>query len=216
MTASDPGLPVAPPPSAASPRLAQGRALAGAIAVFLGGYLVLLSFNGQAVQLAMALTSDGRAPAIPLELGALAVLQLLFALVVTAVGILLPRGSLGLRLGGVALAVVGPVIVLLVLGAYYSGTLRVGPAGDPTAGVLVRSVFLNPWFLVVLLLGVAWLLSRRARLGWLALLGTLLLIPVPSLFAFGGAGGGISSIVMFALSGLVGAGVVLAGRPWRD
>ena len=64
--------------------------------------------------------------------------------------------------------------------------------------------------------GVSWLLARGARLGWLSLLATLILIPIPTALQFQAVESGIIQIVMYLLCGIVGAGIILAGRPFRD
>ena len=48
-----------------------------------------------------------------------------------------------------------------------------------------------------------------------ALLLALLLIPVPFLFAFNGVAYGISQPVSLLLFGIVGTGILIAGRPAR-
>ncbi len=68
----------------------------------------------------------------------------------------------------------------------------------------------------MLVVGVAWLLTRRARLGWLSILGTLVLIPVPIALAFANVESGVQQIILFLLAAIVGAGIILAGRPLRD
>lgn len=202
----------ATPTAAARP----GRGLAGAIAVYLGGYLLLAGFSGFLGQTSLALFSAlaGRpGPEYPAAIMALAVLQFLFALVVVVAGLLIGRRSVVGALIGAVVVVVGALLTFLVIGMRLTGLL---PFPGGPAGVPFQAVFANPWFAIVLFGGVAWLLARRAGLGWLALLGTLLLIPVPIALQFGGVESGVIQIVMFVLSGIVGAGIVLAGRPLRD
>lgn len=193
-----------------------GRGLASAIAVFLGGYLMLASFAGTGItSVAMNLFAsidDRPGVGIPVSYAVLAVLQFGFALVVVVVGLLLGRGAVAGRLVGSALVVIGSLVLFLVLGARLSGMLRF-PSGE--AGLPFQMFFANPWFSVVLVVGVAWLLGRRARLGWLSLIAVVVLIPLPAMFVLNGIEAGVIQIVMFAVSAIVGAGIIAAGRPWR-
>lgn len=178
-----------------------GRAwLAGAL-VFVGGYLVLTSVTGQ---LASALA--GFAPAGPFAF-VLLLSQLLFAFVVVLVGLIAAPGSVGGKAIGAAVVLVGVPVVLATLTLRLNGTLRMGPEASFTIA--------NPWLMTVLLLGIAWLAVRGARLGWVALLGVVVLAPVPYFLNVLGAEPGLMPLVMLALSGLVGFGILLAGRPWR-
>lgn len=196
---------------------ARGRSLAGAVAVYLGGYLLLASLassqlTGVAMNMFGALAGRGLM-SIPFSFGLLLVLQFAFAIVVVVAGLLLARGPLAGRLLGSAIVVVGSVVLLLFFGARLSGAVDL-PGGR--AGIPFQAVLANPWSGVVLVVGIAWLLSRRARLGWLSLLGVLVLIPIPTALAFGGVDSGLTQITMFALSAVVGGGIIAAGRPLRD
>jgi hypothetical protein len=175
--------------------------LAGAL-VFVGGYLVLLSLSSQLVTQLAGFGSGS--PAHTLFLLA----QLAFAVVVVVVGLLGAPGHLAGKLLGAAIVVVGVPIVVLFLTVRISGLLRVGPESNFTIG--------NPWLMTVLLVGAAWLLARGARLGWLSLLGVVILSPIPYWLYAANLDAGFVPLVMFALTGLVGAGILLAGRPWRD
>lgn len=204
------------PPSDIVTTLRPARGLAGAIAVFLGGYLLLAAFAGFLAQASLTLFSGlaGRpGPDYPDSIVALAILQFLFALVVVVTGLVLAARSRSGALIGAIVVVLGAVGTFLVLGGRLSGAM---PFPGGPAGVPVQAVFANPWFAIVLFVGVAWLLARRARLGWLALLGALVLIPVPTALQFGGVESGVVQIVMLLLSGIVGGGIIAAGRPLRD
>jgi len=193
-----------------------GRGLAGAIAVFLGGYLLLAGFSGFLGQAALSLfaTLAGRpGPEYPAAAMVLAVLQFLFALIVVVAGLLIGRVSATGALVGAVVVVVGALLTFVVIGLRYNGLL---PFVGGREGLPFQAVFVNPWFAIVLFGGIAWLLARRAGVGWLALLGTLLLIPVPVALQFANVESGVIQIVLYLLSGLVGAGIVLAGRPFRD
>jgi hypothetical protein len=203
-------------PVAYAPAPRPGRSLAGAIAVFLGGYLLLAGFAGFLGQTSLVLFSAvaGRpGPEYPGGIMALAVLQFVFALIVVVVGLFLGRLSASGALIGAVVVVVGSLLTFAFIGMRLTGLLPFPGGRD---GIPFQAAFANPWFAIVLFVGVAWLLSRRAGLGWLSLLGTLLLIPVPIALQFGGVESGIIQIVMFLLSGVVGAGIILAGRPFRD
>jgi hypothetical protein len=194
-----------------------GRGLASAIAVYLGGYLLLASFAGtQLMQVSLNLLAPlaGRPTLdIPAAYAVLFVLQFLFAIVVIVVGLNLGRGPAGGRLLGSGLVVVGSLLTFVVLGARLSGLLNF-PGGQ--AGMPFQMLFANYWFSIVLVVGVAWLISRGARKGWLSLLPVLLLIPLPVVFAMNGIESAISTLVLYLVSGLVGAGIIAAGRPLRD
>lgn len=193
-----------------------GRSLAAAIAVFLGGYLLLASFAGQLGMVSWSIVAGitGRpSPDIPAATAMLLVLQFLFAIVVVVAGLILANGSAVGRLIGAILVLVGSLLTFTFIGLRISG-FPLFPGGRE--GIPFQAVFHNSWFAIVLVVGVAWLLARRAKLGWLSLLGTLVLIPVPTAFVYAGVESGVVQIVMFLLSGIVGAGIILAGRPWRD
>lgn len=202
--------------SYAAPVARPGRNLASAIAVFLGGYLLLAGFNGFLSQTSMSLfatLSDRGGPAYPAAIMALAILQFGFALVVVVAGLFLGNGPVTGKLVGAIVVVAGSLLTFIFLGMYFNGLIDLpgGPAGVP-----FRAVFANTWFAIVLFGGIAWLLARQARVGWLSLLATLILIPIPTAMAFAGVETGIVQIIMYLLSGIVGAGIILAGRPLRD
>lgn len=198
------------------PAIRPGRTLAAAVAVFLGGYLLLDAYAGQlVVGMASVLSGiTGRpAPYLPETAVLLFVSQFLFALIVVVVGLLLAEGSLAGRLVGALLVVVSSIVTLLILSLRISG---VSPFPGGRDGIPFQAIFANSWFAVVLFVGIAWLLARRAKLGWLALLATLLLIPVPTALWIAGVEAAVVQLVMYLLSGVVGAGIILAGRPFRD
>ncbi len=192
----------APPsaPDAAPTR--GGRALLAAALVFVGGYLVIAAFSGQ---LAAALAGFlGAGPAYTV----LVVAQFVFAIVVVLTGLVAAPGSGIGKLVGAIVVVVGLAVVLAVSALRLTGALRLG----------VESFYsiTNPWLMTVLLVGIAWLLVRRARLGWLALLGVIVLSPVPQWLVLANVDTGVVQLVMFALSAVVGAAILAAGRPWAD
>ncbi len=192
-----------------------GRNLASAIAVFLGGYLLLAGFSGFLGQTSMSLFANlsGRGgPEYPASIMVLAVLQFLFALIVVVVGLFLGDGPVTGKLVGAIVVVVGSILTFVFLGLWTNGIVNF-PGGQ--AGIPFRAVFANTWFAIVLFGGIAWLLARGARLGWLTLLATLILIPIPTAFVFAGVESGIVQIVMYLLCGIVGVGIILAGRPLR-
>lgn len=180
----------------------RGRAWLSGALVFVGGYLVLLALTSQLVtQLA------GFGAGSPV-FTVLLLAQLAFAVAVVVVGLLGTPGPLAGRLVGALVVVVGVPILVAVLTLRISGALRLGAESSFTVG--------NPWLMTVLLVGAAWLLARGARLGWLALLAVVVLSPVPFWLVTAGADAGVVPLVMYALTALVGAGILLAGRPWRD
>jgi hypothetical protein len=208
--------PYAPQPLAPAWQAAPGRPLAAAIAMFLGGYLLLASLGGQLSTVSMnlfALIMGRPVMIIPEATVALFVLQFVFAIAVVVVGILLTGAPASRRLIATIIVVGGVLLTFVIIGLRLSGVIRI----PREAGVVFQSIFSNPWFAVVLLVGVAWLLCRPAvGAGWLVLLATLVLVPVPAMLAFGGVDGGTTQLIMFALSGVVGAAIMLAGRPFRE
>lgn len=191
------------------------NSLAGAIAVFLGGYLLLAGFTGFLGQTALSLfaTLGGRGgPSYPLATMVLSLLQFLFAIIVVVVGLFLARRSTTGTVLGVGVVIVGSLLTFVFLGLRYNGLLPI-PGGQ--AGIPFNAVFVNSWFAIVFFVGVAWLLARGARLGWLAILASLILVPLPIAFTFANLESGVVQIVMFLLSGIVGAVIILAGRPFR-
>ena len=201
-------------PYAQVPR--PGRSLASAVAVFLGGYLLLASLSGIVGNVSMNIIAGltGRpGPEYPLSLSVLAILQLLFAIIVVVFGLIIGNGSVTAKLVGSIIVAVGTILTFVFIGLRFNGLLPFPGGRD---GIPFQAVFVNSWFAIVLFVGIAWLLSRRARLGWLSLLGSLILIPLPIAFLFANLESGMIQIVMFLVSGLVGAGIILAGRPLRD
>lgn len=214
---ADPAVP-APAPHAAEPAPAYiertrrpGRGLAGAIATFLGGYLVLASLSSQLSSVVMGLFRPESGPMFDGTVAVFLVLQFVFALLVVAVGILLGSRHLGLGFAGAAIAVVASIVILFVQAARLSGVLRI-----PGDQAVIQSIFGNPWWAVVLWVGVGWLLARRARLGWLALIAVVVLIPIPTMIVLANLPSGLVLIAMYTLSALVGAAIIAGGRPLRD
>ena len=202
--------------AAPSPVARPGRSLASAVAVFLGGYLLLASFAGLLGNVALIVVAalSGRpSPELPTSTIVLLVLQFLFAIGVVVAGLLVGPGPVLGRALGTVLVVAGSLLTFVTVGLRFNGLLPFPGGRD---GLPYQAVFANPWFAIVLVVGIAWLLSRGARLGWLSLLGTVVLIPLPVTMMLANAENGVVQIVMFLLSGLVGAGIILAGRPWRD
>jgi len=179
------------------------RTLASAITVFLGGYLLVSSLSGQ-----LGLAVSG-ASQYPIEVTVFLVLQALFAIVVVVVGLLLTAAPVTNRLIAVAVVVAGTLVVLVTQAFTLTGSL--GAGGIPT-----RMTLGNGYFMTLLTVGAAWLIVRTARVGWLALLAALVLIPVPYLLLLASTPSVITQIVALLLSAIVGAGIILAGRPLRD
>lgn len=193
-----------------------GRNLASGIAVFLGGYLLLASLSSPLVTVAMGVFAGlaGRgAPSLPGGTAALLVLQFLFAILVIVAGLLLGTGPLVGKLVGAIIVVGGSLLTVTVTGLRLIGLLPI-PGGRE--GIPFQAIFANSWFAIVLFVGVAWLLARRARRGWLALLATLILIPVPFSLALAGVEAGIQQIILLLLAAIIGVGIIVAGRPLRD
>jgi hypothetical protein len=193
-----------------------GSPLAGAIAVFLGGYLLLLAFTGTRLGTVAANAAWFMVDGPEIELGVneaqLTFAQFLFALAVVVVGLFFSGGSLTRRVIGAAVVVVAALSTLVFIGVLISGAF---PLPGREAGTAIQAVFANPWFSVVLSVGFAWLLIRRVSIGWIALLGAVVLLVLPTMFTFNSVESATRSLVLFAVSAIVGAVIIGVGRPLR-
>lgn len=193
--------PYAPAPPASDAPPAPGRSLASGIAVFLGGYLLLLALISPLVGALAGFTGSG--PGYT----ALLLLQLGFALLVVIGGFWIAPAAAGRKVAASVLVLVVTVLVLVVSVARISGSLRLGQ--------LPTFTFANPWFMAVLAVGAGWLIVRSARAGWLAVLLALVLSPLPFAFAIAGLDTAITQILMLTATLVAGLGILLAGRPGR-
>jgi hypothetical protein len=191
----------APAPTVAVPA-DRSRALASAVAVYLGGYLILLAFSSQ---IALALSSLGN---LPPTYTALLLAQLIFAVVVVVVGLFLAPASAGRKVIASAIVVAGVVIALV------SVILRV-TGGFAGAGVPVSLTVANTTFMTVLAVGAGWLIVRSATAGWLALLLALVLVPLPYVFALSGLESALIQFIALGVAAAIGAVIIWAGRPLR-
>lgn len=183
---------------------APGRALASAVAVFLGGYILVQSLSSNlATYLAVQAAREPEAAVLLLT-------QLVFALAVVVVGFFLAPAPVGRKFLASALVVVGSILVVVTQAMRVSGAIRWGAGGVPLTMTLI-----NAFFMVALTVGAGWLIVRSARVGWLALLATVILIPLPYLFTVANISWAIIQIVMLILLGIVGVVILLAGRPAR-
>lgn len=187
-------------PAAAVALHPRGSAAASAVAVFLGGYILVQSLTSP---LASQLAGYGRTPdVLTLFIG-----QLVFALVVVIVGFVLAPAPAARKLVASAIVVVGVIVTLVSLVA----RLTSGVGGIPLGVTLA-----NQYFMVAVLVGAGWLIVRFARVGWLALLLTVILIPLPYAFAFAGLAAVPSQMILLVLTGIVGLVILFAGRPGRQ
>ena len=178
----------------------RGSAAAAAVASYLGGYILVQSLVSP---LATALSGYGAGPDVAVLLGA----QVLFALVVIIVGFVLAPASVTRKFIASLIVVIGVVVTLAV------EVVRLTSGFGGMAGGMTLA---NPFFMVALTVGAGWLIVRYARLGWLALLLTAVLVPLPYAFAFAGATSVVSQMVLLVVLGIVGAVILLVGRPWRQ
>ena len=198
MTTTEAPQPYPPAPVAVEP-VARGRGLASAVAVYLGGYILVQSLTGQ---LAAALAGlGGLREVIGLLLG-----QTLFGLLAVVVGLFLAPASAARKVLASVIVVAGVALTL----ASQAARLTTGFGGIPLSITLA-----NAFFMVALLVGAGWLIVRSARLGWLALLAAFILIPLPYFFAFNGISSVISQVVLLVVLGIFGAVILVAGRPAR-
>ncbi len=204
-----------PQDARATPQLdARGRSFASAITVFLGGYLLLASLSGQLphVLRSMFASLDRTGPDLP-EIAPFLVLQYLFAIAVVVAGLLIGGGPRSWRIAGAVVVVVGSLFTAVFLGLRTAGLVGMT---DPGARIPFLALLGNTWFAIVLIVGVGWLLSRRARRGWLSILATLILVPIPMALLLNDVEDAHLQLIMFGLSGLIGAGIIVAGGLLRD
>jgi len=179
------------------------RTLASAITVYLGGYLLISALSGQ---LAYSLSGSSRNP---IELTAFLVLQALFAVLVVVVGLMLAAAPMATRMIAAAIVIVSALIVIFTQAVSLTGALGAG-------AIPSRMVFGNAHFMLVFAIGAGWLIARAARIGWLALIAAFVLIPVPYTLVLASIPSIITQMVVLALSAIIGAAIIIAGRPLRD
>lgn len=179
------------------------RTLASAITVYLGGYLVISSLTGQLAFMVSGIQST------PLEVSVYFVLQALFAVAVVIAGLLLAQAPVGARL--IASGIVVVAVIICVVTQVIRLTSGMGAIGLPASLTIG-----NGHVMALLGIGAAWLIVRSARLGWLTLLGAFVLVPVPYLMAMSNIPSVINQVVALLLSAIIGAAIILAGRPLRD
>jgi len=179
------------------------RTLASAITVYLGGYLVISSLTGQLAFMVSGIQST------PLEVSVYFVLQALFAVGVVIAGLLLAQAPIGARL--IASSIVVVAVIICVVTQVTRLTSGMGAIGLPASLTIGNGSVMG-----LLGIGAAWLIVRSARLGWLTLLGAFILAPVPYLMSINSIPSAITQIVSLLLCAIVGAAIILAGRPLRD
>ncbi len=198
MTTPEPTSPHVAPPAYVEPNeiVHHGSALASAVALYLGGYLVIAAASGQLVT---ALAGFG----VGLEYLPLLGGQLLFALVAVIVGLLIAPAAAARKIVAIVVVLGG------VAGLIAAETARItsGVGGIPLSMTLG-----NPYFMTLLALGTAWFIVRYARFGWLALLLCAVVIPLPYLFSFAGLSVAVSQPVLLIITGIIGLGILAAGR----
>ncbi|KQM59048.1 hypothetical protein [Agreia sp. Leaf210] len=179
------------------------RWLLALVTVSLGGYLVVQSLSGQFIQLFLNTRLDA-------SVGALLVLQLLFAVAVTVLGFFFAPATVARRSIAAGIAVAAVLLVALFQAVRLTARLGRG-------GFLLSFTVADVFVMMTLGLGLAWLIVR-SRPG-LSLV-SLALVVVLSLAHWGLLMGGIESattqIMMLILSAVVvaaiGWGGVLASR----
>lgn len=180
----------------------RGSALASAVALFLGGYILIAALSGQ---LAASLAGlGGGTEYLPLFFG-----QLAFALLAVIVGLLMAPAAASRKIIAIVIVLVGVAATL----AAETARLTSNVGGIPLSVSLA-----NPYFMTVLLLGIAWLIVRYARFGWLALLLAFVLVPIPYFFSFAGLSVAISQPALLIITGVIGLVILVVGRGprWRS
>lgn len=133
--------------------------------------------------------------------------QLIFAVAVVVVGYFLSSAPVSRKfIASLLVVVVVPLFLVVQVGRL---------TGSIGGGIPLSITLANPAFMTVLSVGAGWLIARGARLGWLALLLTVVLIPIQFVFAMAAVGGVISQIVVLVVSAIIGAVIIAAGRPLR-
>jgi hypothetical protein len=203
MTTTQPNpYPVTSAAPTAGPANDRTRRLLGAVTVFLGAYLVLLSLmNGQ-----FLLSLGGMSMGLSFEFALVQLLQFVFAVIVVIAGILFTRSTVGAKLAASAAFVV--LIVLHLM-------LSVARSSTGFGGIPLGMTLANTAFMVVFSAGVAWLIVSRAKLGWLSLLLTGVLIPVPFWMTLAGVSAGWIQFVLLPLCAVIGIVILVSGRPSR-
>jgi len=191
-----------PPPSQPAHALST-RWLLALVTVSLGGYLVVQSLSGQFVQLFLNLRLEA-------SVGALLVLQLLFAVAVTILGFFFAPATLARRSIAAGIAFVAVLLVAVLQAVRVTARLGRG-------GFILSFTVADVFVMMTLALGLAWLIVRsRPGLSFVA----LALVVILSLVHWGLITGGIDSattqIMMLILSAVIvaaiGWGGVLASR----
>ncbi len=188
-----------PAPTATAPFDRWRWLLAGVIGI-LGGYLTVSVFNSGLLN---ALLGFGQ---FQPDLIAQFVLQAVFALVVTSFAYFVAPTPLAGRVIAIAIYVVVAVLLVVVLAARLSGALRLpGPASY---------MMLNPYFLVLLVGGLCWLIATAARpIAYLTLLLAFIVMPIGFVFALNDLPFAIGTILQLGLSLAIAIVILLASRP---
>jgi hypothetical protein len=187
------------PEAPATPKEARFRTLVSGGTVFLGGYLVLFALSNGVVNQFSGI--GGYHPAWIVFF----VSEILVAVGVVVLGLLLaPTSTLRKALAS------GIVLAIPVVEVFCAVAIVKAPPGNGFLG----ATFANFYFMTVLAVGAAWLIVRRASIGWLTLLLTggliALAIAVPSDQDFP-----VWLIARFVASGIVGGVILVAGWPRR-
>jgi hypothetical protein len=176
------------------------RNLGAAIAVYLGGYLLILSLTGSFPSVLAGL--GGGEAALTTLLGG----SLLFATLVTIGGYAISSASAGRTVIASIVLIVVVVVALVAMVARTSGGF---------GGALVWFTLANPYAMVVLSTGAGWLLVRGARAGWASLLLVGGLVPLPALLVLAHIAAPLALAVELLASGIVGMLILAAGKPLR-
>lgn len=195
--------PIAPNPyvvTAAEPAFDRWRWLLAGVIGILGGYLAIASAVGGLLN---GLSGFG---GFPPEFVALLIGQAVFAVLVTGFAYAVAPGTASRRILAIVIFSLGFVGTLaLMFARIYSGL------GLPGA---LSGVLVNPFWLVLFLGALGWLLASGARpLAFLGLLLTFIVMPLNFVFVLNGIGSGISTGVQYAAAFVIAVVILLISRP---
>lgn len=181
-------------------------ALPGAVAVLLGGYLIVSSLTGSLA--ASLLPQD----LFPPDAAALLLFQMILALIGVICALLVVPGSIGSKAVGILIVVVAVVVCVGSQMARLGGEVPAPLAILNQPGATTTA---NGYLMGLLGVGAAWLLVRRARLGWLTLIPALAMIVIPSALVIIDVPIGYVTIFSLVAASAIGLGVLAGGRPFR-
>lgn len=171
---------------------------ASLVAVLLGAYLLL---NANVSQVALALSGLG---AMPGNVTALLVSQLVFAIVVLVAGFLIHPTTGVRRVAAAAIVGVGLIVWIVLLAVRITGAVRLPP---------LSTVVIAPSFAVTLLATAAWLIVRERPAGTYLLLVVILAGGfIPYALVMASVDSGTSLLAVTPIAAVLGIGIAWLAR----